>query len=124
MATRHVSTRTEVRRGVTVLFVSGEVDLAGSPHLERALAEAAGPGAPLVVDLTGVEFIDSAGLRALTQAELTVARLGGRLLIVPSPAAARVFEITSLVDAFERRADLDAALDEVAADCAPAEAAD
>jgi anti-sigma B factor antagonist len=114
MSTRHLSIRTEVRDGVTVLFVSGEVDLAGSPHLGKALDAAQSPGAPLVVELSGVDFIDSAGLRALVQAELDAAKLGGRLLIVPSPAATRVFEIAGLVDSFESRADLATALDEAA----------
>ena len=124
MPTRNLSTRAEVRAGIAVLVVSGEVDLAGSPRFAQALDEALAPGAPLVVDLSGVEFLDSAGLRALALAERTAAELGGRLLIVPSPAASRVFEVTGLKDAFELCANLDAALAAVGAGSARDESAD
>ena len=124
MSTRKLSTRAEARRGVAVLLVAGEVDLATAPRLGQAIDEAMTPGAPLIVDLSGVEFIDSAGLRSLALAERTAAEFGGRLLIVPSPAASRVFEITGLTSAFELCQDLDAALDAAGADRLPAEAAD
>jgi anti-sigma B factor antagonist len=124
MSSRNLSTRTEFRDGVAVLFVSGEVDLAGSPRLGEALDSALAPEAPLIVDLSGVEFLDSAGLRALALAEKTAAELGGRLLIVPSTAASRVFEITALSSAFELCPDLETAVGAAASDHAPVEAAD
>ncbi|HTJ71762.1 MAG TPA: STAS domain-containing protein [Actinospica sp.] len=123
MSSRTVTTRTEDRDGIAVLLVSGEVDLAGSARLSAALGAALAPGAPLVVDLSGVDFLDSAGLRALALAERTAADLGGRLLIVPSPAAMRVFEITGLAAAFELCRDLDGAVG-AAVDRTPAESAD
>ena len=45
----------------------GELDLEGAPELRRALIEAIDeqPGRQLVVDLEGVDFIDSAGLGVL-----------------------------------------------------------
>jgi anti-anti-sigma factor len=51
------------------VLVEGELDVATAPLLGDALrqAEAADP-ARLVVDLTGVTFIDSTGLRALLEA--------------------------------------------------------
>lgn len=123
MPIRSLSTRTEVRKGTAVLFVSGDVDLAGSAVLEPALQGAVEAGAPLVVDLTEVEFIDSAGLRALAAAEQRAIAHRGRLLIVPSPEAARVFELSGLDAAFELYDELGAALD-AAVERVPAEADD
>ena len=50
-----------------IVAVHGELDLDGAPELRRALIEAIDehPGRPLVVDLEGVDFIDSAGLGVL-----------------------------------------------------------
>ncbi|HEY0639426.1 MAG TPA: STAS domain-containing protein [Pseudonocardiaceae bacterium] len=49
-----------------VLGISGEIDLANVEDLTSALLEAAGVAdGPVVVDLTGVRFLGSAGIRAL-----------------------------------------------------------
>lgn len=105
------STRTEIRDGIMILFASGEVDLSTSPRLAAAIDGATLPGAPLIADLTAVEFIDSAGSRAMVLADRAVAERGGRLLIVPSPAVDRVFGIASLDEVFHLFAELDEALD-------------
>jgi anti-sigma B factor antagonist len=47
---------------LTVVRATGEVDLTNADDLERALAAADGA---LVLDLTGVGFMDSSGLRVL-----------------------------------------------------------
>jgi len=46
--------------------VAGELDLLSAPELEAALAEWDGTE-PLVLDMAGVSFIDSTGLRLLLQ---------------------------------------------------------
>ncbi|MGH2947993.1 MAG: STAS domain-containing protein [Solirubrobacteraceae bacterium] len=92
-ATRIVAERTT--RGC-VIYVSGEIDIATSPQLQRALDEAieASDG-PLVVDLSAVGFIDVSGLRVLRS---TVRRAGARKFGVASPSAAvrRLLEITGI----------------------------
>jgi anti-sigma B factor antagonist len=56
-------------QGQTVLAVSGDIDLATAPRLGEALTEARQAGATAtVVDLTGVDFMDSAGIRVLMEA--------------------------------------------------------
>jgi anti-sigma B factor antagonist len=50
--------------GVTVVTAVGEIDLSNSGSLAAALDQEPGPG-PLVLDLTGVEYLDSAGLSVL-----------------------------------------------------------
>ena len=80
------------------MVLAGEFDLAGLPQFEDAIAavEAEGPPA-IVVDLSGLTFMDSTGLRALVTADERARRAGRRLAIVPGPPPVRrVFEITQL----------------------------
>ena len=47
----------------------GDLDIAGAPELEEALSLAlASDAKAIVIDLRGLEFVDSTGLRALIQA--------------------------------------------------------
>ncbi|MEO3869497.1 STAS domain-containing protein [Nonomuraea sp. B12E4] len=49
--------------GVTVITLSGEVDLAGAPRLHHFIGEARqAPADHLVSDMTDVSFMDSSGL--------------------------------------------------------------
>ncbi|MCG8917278.1 STAS domain-containing protein [Actinokineospora sp. PR83] len=86
-----------------VVSVTGEVDLATAPQLEAELSDAlATPGATGVrVDLAGVEFMDSAGLRVLVAA-LRTAEEGGRTLTLAAPhdRVRRIIEITGLSEVF------------------------
>ena len=50
--------------GVTVLTAVGEIDLSNTGILASALERAPGPG-PVVLDLTAVDYLDSAGLSVL-----------------------------------------------------------
>ena len=105
------SARAEFRDGVTVLLVSGEVDLGTAPRLLEAIELTATPASPLIVDLTAVDFLDSAGCRALALGERVVSGEGGRLMIVPGAPIARIFEIAGLDLVFELHAKLESALD-------------
>jgi anti-sigma B factor antagonist len=63
--------RIESRReaDAVVLVLSGELDVARAPRLEQELASAASGDARLIVlDLRGLEFMDSTGLRAVLTA--------------------------------------------------------
>ncbi len=90
---------TEEAEGRACLTLRGEFDLAGIQHFEGILgkAEAARPKA-IVIDLSGLQFMDSSGLRALVTADDRARKAGRRLAIVPGPPPVRrVFEITQLV---------------------------
>jgi anti-sigma B factor antagonist len=85
-----------------VLTLSGELDLASAPVLERELreAEASGPSR-LVIDLGGLAFMDSTGLQALLRARERANTNGHQLLLRRAPhQVQRVFELTKTVDAF------------------------
>lgn len=51
--------------GTTVLTAVGEIDMSNAADFRGALAQAGAAGASFTVDLTGVDYLDSAGLTAL-----------------------------------------------------------
>ena len=81
-----------------IIELIGELDLDGAPRLEEALREAeASDASSIVVDLGGLEFIDSTGLRLLVMA--AERSKDGRFSLLRGPKQVhRVFEITDLVD--------------------------
>lgn len=81
--------------------VSGELDPHTAAQLQEALNEvlAAGGVTRVVLDLSGIRFIDSSGLRVLLAANESLMRAGGQLTLrAPSAAVMRLLEITDLVD--------------------------
>ena len=94
-----VDTRTE--DGVAVIVPRGELDVAGTPALEDALADVIEePGvAGVVVDLSGLEFMDSSGLRAVVLADRRLRDEGLRFALVRGGEPVhRVFELTRMTD--------------------------
>lgn len=94
-----VDTRTTGR--ATTLTVSGELDLVSSPVLERALAPLLDSDAQLIiVDLRGLEFMDSTGLHVLIQAHQRMHDAGRCLALVRARAQVqRLFDLTGVSDA-------------------------
>jgi stage II sporulation protein AA (anti-sigma F factor antagonist) len=86
----------EAAGGVPVVTVPEELDITNAPHLEPALAEAAGKGhGRFVVDMSRTKFCDCAGLHALLVANKKARDDGGRLaLAVGGKAVLRLFEVT------------------------------
>jgi anti-sigma B factor antagonist len=83
---------------VTVAL-TGELDISTGPQLDEELRRVEGdaPRAVIVVDLRGLEFIDSSGLRVLIAADARAHQRGARLVIVRGPEIVRrVFEVTRL----------------------------
>lgn len=77
------------------LVVAGEIDAHNCTALAVALTEAR--GGDLRVELSGVTFIDSSGLRVLVEHHHRLAAQGDELRIVrPSRPVQRLFEITGL----------------------------
>lgn len=85
---------------VVVVTVVGEVDMATAPRLRRALVEAIGDGnGGVVVDLGGVDFLDSTGLGVLLGAVKRLRNTGGAFALAhAAPQVAHVFEVTRLVE--------------------------
>ena len=86
------------RTGDDRFDVVGEIDAHSAPALAAALEESTAD--TIVVDMSGVTFMDSSGLRVL----LALAeRSGGRSLqiVQPSRPIMRLFEVSGLVDHFD-----------------------
>ncbi|OZM70117.1 hypothetical protein CFN78_26970 [Amycolatopsis antarctica] len=83
----------------TVLEVTGEVDLSTADQLAEAIdAAASADEVELVtVDLAGVSFMDSAGLRVLVSGMKQADARGAKLVVAgPQPQVRKVFELTGL----------------------------
>lgn len=65
----------------TTLHVSGEVDLATVDTLVEAVQGAVPAGGVLVLDLTGVEFMDSAGVAAVNRCRRLISAADAKLVV-------------------------------------------
>jgi anti-sigma B factor antagonist len=88
---------------VRLLQLSGEFDMAGVDKFERLLAlDQAPAAATFVLDLRGLTFIDSSGLRALIMADQRVRAEGGRVIVVRGPDRVnQVLEVTGVARQIE-----------------------
>jgi anti-anti-sigma factor len=81
-------------------MLSGDLDASSVPALETALGQCSAGGADsITLDLSGLRFIDSAGLWVITSARRWCERRGHDFWLVPGPPAVQyVFEVTGLSD--------------------------
>jgi anti-sigma B factor antagonist len=107
-----------------IVAVEGEIHVSTAPEFSALLNSTAESGCTaLVLDLTGVMFIDSTGLSVLLNALRQVTRAGGRMAVVCSnPTVLRLFEITRLDTTFDIHAELEPALAKVQAAAGGSEA--
>lgn len=87
----------------TVIVLSGEIDVYTAPKLrEKLISLIEGGMYRLILDLEGVEFLDSAGLGVLIGGLKRVRAHGGSIDIVCTESRIlRIFEITRLNNVFE-----------------------
>jgi anti-sigma B factor antagonist len=100
-----------------VVVPNGEVDALTAPQLGRRLLELADDGkTDVVVDLSGVTFMDSTGIGVLLNALRALAARHGRLVLVcPTKKVLRPFEVTGLVSRLPIARSREEALSELAA---------
>jgi len=80
-----------------LITVAGEIDIATVPQLRGQLTLLAAGGRPVIADLTGVTFIDAAGLGVLAGAAAKAAASGGSLHVVSGRhQVRRIFALTGL----------------------------
>jgi anti-sigma B factor antagonist len=85
----------------------GELDIAAAGGLDRTLEEVERESSHLVLDLRGLTFLDSTGLRSVIAADARGREQGRRVTVVQGPAVVqRVFEITGLEGRLEIVPDL------------------
>jgi len=107
-----VSVTSRERGSCMIVKVSGEIDVYSAPTLRKKLAALIDADhTDLVVDLTGVGFLDSTGLGVLVGALKKIRGLGGRLqLVIDQAKVMKVFRITALTQVFTIHDTLEAAL--------------
>ena len=95
-----MTVRTAHRGGVYVVAPYGELDLATAPDVVRELERAErSDAAEIVLDLGGLSFIDSSGIRLVLHADQRSSADGNRLRLLPGrPGVHRVFAVCGLVD--------------------------
>jgi anti-anti-sigma factor len=88
--------------GFTAVAISGRLDAMTAPAAEATLNGTIDGGASrLVLDLAGLEYVSSAGLRVLLAAAKRVSRLNGKLVLCAlQPAVREVLEISGLLVVF------------------------
>jgi anti-sigma B factor antagonist len=94
--------RADAHEGVdsVVVVAVGELDLVGAPRLLQAIPE--NGSTRVVLDLGGVQFMDSSGLRSLLEARQACLDAGRPFALArPSVAVTRVLELVDLSGEFE-----------------------
>jgi anti-sigma B factor antagonist len=100
----------EVRKdagGVALIYVEGEVDMHTSPNVRDTLLpyfkrDMKG----IIIDLSGVTYMDSSGIATMIEGLQWSNREGGRFVLAGlSPTVMDVFVLTNLKDVFEFSAD-------------------
>jgi anti-sigma B factor antagonist len=96
-------TEEELDERTVVIKVAGEIHATTAPEFSTRLNNAIEGGKTgVVLDLTGVEFIDSTGLSVLLNGLRRVTRVRGVMVIAcANPTVLRLFEITKLDSTFE-----------------------
>jgi anti-anti-sigma factor len=95
---------TAERAALALIRLEGELDLQATSELEPELDRLAEePGVDTVaLDLRGLEFLDSSGLRLVVVTERRLREAGRRLVLVRgSQPVQRVFEITRMTERLE-----------------------
>ena len=93
-----VTVRPPARGAATVIELNGRLDLLSAAAVRRDLAKAVSEGHHrLVVDLAGVDFIDSTGLGSLISGLKAARLVGGDLrLAAPGAQVRTILQLTTL----------------------------
>ena len=99
---------------ILILSPTGRIDNDTSPDFQTRLLTALTPGAAVLVDLSGVAYVSSAGLRALMMGSKQSKAANGRLAVAGlGPVVKEIFEISRfslVVQVFDTPPDALAAL--------------
>jgi anti-sigma B factor antagonist len=102
--------------GHVIVALRGELDIADAVSVAAALAAVAAREPEIIVDLAGLEFIDSSGVAALARGRKQARHAGGDLrLAAAQQQVLRVLTLTRLIEAFPVHASVDEAVGSAAA---------
>jgi anti-sigma B factor antagonist len=83
---------------VTTIEVAGRLDTTTAPALDKAINEDIKDSKNLILDLKGLEYISSAGLRVLLSAQKKMRLIGSMKVINVCEEVMEVFEMTGFAD--------------------------
>lgn len=97
--------------GHTVLIATGRLDTGTAPEFEKQLLETLPQQPSLVVDLSGVDYISSAGLRVVLMGAKRAKQAQGKLVLCGlSPAIREVFAVSGFLKILDVRETRDEAV--------------
>ena len=90
----------EIKKNAEVITIelAGRLDTTTAPALDKAINEDIGNAKNLVLDLKGLEYISSAGLRVLLGAQKKMQKIGSMKVTNVCEAVMEVFEMTGFAD--------------------------
>ena len=90
----------EIKRNAdkTVIELIGRLDTTTAPALDKTINEDIADTKNLVLDIKGLEYISSAGLRVLLGAQKKMQKIGSMKVINVCEAIMEVFEMTGFAD--------------------------
>ena len=90
----------EIKRNAdaTIIELGGRLDTTTAPALDKTIAEDIGDTKNLVLNIKGLEYISSAGLRVLLSAQKKMQKIGSMKVINVCEDVMEVFEMTGFAD--------------------------
>lgn len=88
----------DMESGVTLVRLNGRLDIAGANAIDLRFSALAGSRRSMVVDLSGVTFLASMGIRLLLGSAKTVTSKGGHLVLMAPVADVKKVLITAGID--------------------------
>ena len=90
----------EIKRNAeeTTLEIAGRLDTTTAPALDKTINADIADTKDLILDLCGLEYISSAGLRVLLAAQKKMQKIGSMKVINVREEVMEVFEMTGFAD--------------------------
>ena len=97
--------------GISVVEITGDVDGSSAPEAQAHILGKIAPGGTMILDMSGVPYMSSAGLRMLLSTYRTISGNNGRLILVGLSEDIRdTMEATGFLNFFVLQDTLDGAL--------------
>lgn len=91
--------KSDVAGGIHKIKLTGALDIAGAAEAEMPMSVAAGSSNKVIVDMSGVSFLASIGIRVLVATARTIHKRGGRLVLFGTSEDARKVLRSTGIDA-------------------------
>ncbi|MCR5451568.1 MAG: STAS domain-containing protein [Lachnospiraceae bacterium] len=88
----------EQNGGKLTLYLKGRLDTNTAPQMEENIKDSLEGVTELILDMEGLEYISSAGLRVILFAKKTMDNNGGMKVINSNPDVKDVFAVTGFLD--------------------------